>query len=1051
MSESVFKTVYICSKCNHEMTQLKSRCDNCNAKREQSNTLAGGILLILTFLLFAAEQYLLGFIAFIFTLVIFLNPKANIKQVTVRTSQGQAALPTGQPTYDKPRVIQPKREITFSAYDGLIENIKKILSVPITALHARVAKNAEQRKEVEARISELSSKLAEEELFEANVENLGQLKTYQFQLKRMITELNALSAELKTINLDYDILKTSIPLVTTQATEFEDNVQKLDDDVQQLDEAELDELSGRLSASFKQIQGGIDSITSELPDVKIVTDARYPDKIVAEIQKPSTLSRTTDGVRSYVTETIISNFMAFIAIILLIISGVLLSVYLVDNFSSNASEAKAQEGVLYLAITSGLLLILALLTHPKTISKYNIPLASSFGKSAGVVYDLFVSFGIFIAGITIYAFTLYFKNLSSYDTPENFVIYGSLLFALGSVLSYLLRSPILSLSSTLFGMMLVYVSTFEERIYTTSFISSDQWDIYSTLAFLVVFSVTIVFILRKKLWLPLVGFSLFGPIIAVQGHEQLIVPEYLLLLISVSNILLVLGKKFPTPKPFSHFLGTVFLIYPNSAAIALIVMAKDRFDTSLGSTNLVIVFSLFFILYWVFVLYEEELNLSLRFFELDDKSEALVPIQKKLNWMMLASLVVIFVAWFSLLSIGIEKPLMPLAVLLSLCAFFGMKVGLNDFVKSSVFLMIIEAEIFFIFSLETANALMAGLFLLSFTFILEMIVRKWPTLNVHLAEIKPEKTYLLVAAFSIINFLLPMRFFSDQELNDYGGALMLLLAISWLSVSFAFLIKEDISPKQSGIRQIALIAGLFTLFMSGIVRDDWGFGWVVEDGWNNFSDWNHYAFNITIFLFQIFAFVAVFQGHKLIFADDDKDVFPFRSLQKAYPKLIADNRLYLPQIIMYILPAIYFSLGYPYFYHGLERQALLYILLMIVSFSLPALLWISRKKKNYVFEKGASFTGYYSVIAGFIFLGGMKTFYDAVLKASGGLPDAITPTASSGGKHLFPMQWGIFIVIVLFTLSFMLTVWITRNDPIKKRVVEKKQEKNDEELKEENS
>jgi hypothetical protein len=419
--------------------------------------------------------------------------------------------------------------------------------------------------------------------------------------------------------------------------------------------------------------------------------------------------------------------------------------------------------------------------------------------------------------------------------------------------------------------------------------------------------------------------------------------------------------------------------------------------------------------------------------------------------MMLTSLIVIFVAWFSLYSLGLEKPLMPFAVLLSLSAFIGIKVGLNDYVKSSVFLMIIEAEIFFIFSLGTANAILVGLFIGSFTFLLEILVRKWPTLNVHLMEIKPQKTYLLVAVFSVINFLLPMRFFSDQELNDYGGALMLLLAISWLSISFAYLIKEDIGPQQSGFRQVGLIAGLFTLFMTGIVRDDWGFGWVEEDGWGNFSDWNHYAFNISVFLFQLFAYIAVFQGHKLIFADDAKDVFPVKALQRKYPTLIADNRLYLPQIIMYILPAVYFSLGYPYYYMGSERQALLFLNLMVVSFSLPALLWLSRKKKNNVFEKGASYTGYYSVILGFIFLGGMKTVYNAVLMASGALPGGISPAAEvadTEGDYLFPMQWAIFIVIILFTLSFMLTVWITRNDPILKRVTEKKQD--DTEIKEEN-
>ena len=53
-----------------------------------------------------------------------------------------------------------------------------------------IEKNTEERKSIEAQIAELSSVLADEDLFEVNIENKNKLQRHHYHLKNMISERN---------------------------------------------------------------------------------------------------------------------------------------------------------------------------------------------------------------------------------------------------------------------------------------------------------------------------------------------------------------------------------------------------------------------------------------------------------------------------------------------------------------------------------------------------------------------------------------------------------------------------------------------------------------------------------------------------------------------------------------------------------------------------------------------------------------------------------------------------------------------------------------------
>ena len=66
-----------------------------------------------------------------------------------------------------------------------------------------------------------------------------------------------------------------------------------------------------------------------------------------------------------------------------------------------------------------------------------------------------------------------------------------------------------------------------------------------------------------------------------------------MVLITLTYVMIIITGKMPTPKPFAHFLGTIFLIYPNLASLAIIAFDSERFEDSIfGTIDLIIVLAL---------------------------------------------------------------------------------------------------------------------------------------------------------------------------------------------------------------------------------------------------------------------------------------------------------------------------------------------------------------------------------------------------------------------------------------------------------------------------
>ena len=62
MSERIFKLVYVCLKCNHEMDQRMEKCEKCNIKRTQTFSIIGLLVLILSIVLFSSDFMFYGII-----------------------------------------------------------------------------------------------------------------------------------------------------------------------------------------------------------------------------------------------------------------------------------------------------------------------------------------------------------------------------------------------------------------------------------------------------------------------------------------------------------------------------------------------------------------------------------------------------------------------------------------------------------------------------------------------------------------------------------------------------------------------------------------------------------------------------------------------------------------------------------------------------------------------------------------------------------------------------------------------------------------------------
>ena len=428
--------------------------------------------------------------------------------------------------------------------------------------------------------------------------------------------------------------------------------------------------------------------------------------------------------------------------------------------------------------------------------------------------------------------------------------------------------------------------------------------------------------------------------------------------------------------------------------------------------------------YWVFVFFEKDIELAFEFpvsFDFSSEKLRMRPIQQRLNWLLLTSLVLLFTIVFILRDTGNYDPIIFFGVLLAIVAGIGIKLDFNKYVKNSIVLMLIMAEVVFILSLANPNAsrivisIVTAIFLVSFLSIYQIINRHRRTINFDRFKISPYSLAASISVISIVNFLLA------GESEQFGTLVLLLSAIAWISLTINSLNAENKDVLNAKIAHTGIISGLAMLFLFGLIRQNRRFP--IDPITNSMSALTHSTVNLTLGLYLIFALIMIIFGSNLKYNNTVPDTFTkTKSFFANAKQMMVPDQLYTSHIIIFALPSILIAFGFPYFYYPTINQAVLILYFVVYFLLLPLLVIISRIKRNHVFGTLAAFTGYFAFLGGFVLLGGAKKLYDIIVQA---------PTSSAKGVYFIDPEWAIFLIVGIFigTVAWVIAL---SNKPLKR-------------------
>ncbi|MHA2252908.1 MAG: hypothetical protein ACXAD7_21275, partial [Candidatus Kariarchaeaceae archaeon] len=499
------------------------------------------------------------------------------------------------------------------------------------------------------------------------------------------------------------------------------------------------------------------------------------------------------------------------------------------------------------------------------------------------------SVGLGAISLSLYLQTMY-DALKS--TGWSYVLPAFLIFCLTFTLAYLQRSKTISFFSSIFGLF-IGNSIFAHDNSHAKGTSFDN--LFSGFTYYLIFLlICVIFAYKCKIWHSLGTFSLISPILWTNGTEFVGLPSVLLLGIAVANVLLVVIKKMGSSKSFAHFLGTVFLIYPNIVAMQFSIPRRDPGNSEIFEFT--VISCAFFALYWILVFFEKELDIS---FEMpvsvsyDEEEVKMRPFYHQLNWIMLSSLVILVVTGFILVE-RVERnialiPLLIFAILIHITTIIGLQWDFDDLVSNSFISMLLSSQILaFLYLLEglpdgVFPVVLSILFLLSLPALFIQNMRIDKGISILNYVIFPREIAIILLGLSFFDFF----FFG---LSDIGAVFILISTVVWMIISLDIAFRRP-SKDQKLYAYLTLSLSILVLFFSGLFHSAW------EDE-TNFIDLSHVSLNLAWFALPVFAFLCVINGDKLKIQSVKDETAEADPIAYVHPsdQFIRADFLYLPQL-----------------------------------------------------------------------------------------------------------------------------------------------------------
>ena len=742
---------------------------------------------------------------------------------------------------------------------------------------------------------------------------------------------------------------------------------------------------------------------------KMAYEARMTQITAREIAEAERQTVKSFQLRGLASEKIVSNLFAYIGVAFLIFGFIAAMTFSYINFirpifPSNVETSTALIGV-------SLLYLLAAI-----VSTVPVFILSKFNIRAKIIPRIFISVGILLVQLTTSVQTLYFDNLDDLNT--GFPLIGFGLGVLFFALAYRLTSQAIGFFASEFMIGMIYISSSGELFPGGQQIAA----LGVSIMFLVFFAMTIFLMLRKQVWLPLALYDFFAPatflLSAVNG--DILLPEFLALIVASTNVFLMIKDKFPTPKPFSHFITTVSLIYPNILAYYFIFVFKEDIDTTtLGSFYITTLFMGFFALYWIYILFEEELYFSFKIpvsLSLKGAQMILKEFHRRLNWLMLSSLVILFVVAIRLLQRDANLAVLMMGVLMAFFAIIGIIKNLERLVSNSTILMIVEAEFFYVAAIfgegDSGGPFppISAIFLLSFTSLLYVLNKYQPTLNVFTNKISADKVAIFVVLAASFNYFMAAQ-------SKKFDTLVILIAV------IQFILLFEIASRIENKNRIN--ANILYLIVLGLALIFFGSG-LSHRGPNSFlpqdtlsSDLGeHVLINLPFVILISYIYYVALTGREFLL-DEVRDQQKLKS--GLLGRLTSGNTIHVMAILLNLLPYLIISYGFAYFYKPAEHQGAMFAYLALYFISLPVLIIISRKRRSETFNVVSSLAGYYMFLTAFIVLGAAQEVYKAITGVADN-PDAKRPDT------IIPLELAIFYFTLLLLVTIAWTIYLSRDE-----------------------
>lgn len=741
-----------------------------------------------------------------------------------------------------------------------------------------------------------------------------------------------------------------------------------------------------------------------------------PKKIVAKVKPDieyktsqfrlkSILSRST-----IIWEKIISNLFAYIGAAILIfgISGILIITfkYFIEHpTKSNSDQGDAIFIVIFLYLLGSMLMGFGYVLNKKILGTIRYRVKS--------LVNLMSSVGLGVFALSLYAQTAY-TELKWTGYP--YVLPAFLIFSLGFTLAYLQRSKTLSFFSSIFGLYIGFtIFTVPKNTDTELFIAKGTIfnDPASGFIFYLLFLlICAVFAYKQKIWYSLGVYSLLSPILFLNDTENVGLPGLLLLGIAITNVGLVVTKKMGTTKSFAHFLGTVFLIYPNIVATQFSIPESDPSNPAIF--ELIVVFSGFFALYWILVFFEKELDISFVMpvsISYSEEEVKMRPFYHKLNWIMLSSLLILVSISINLAGKDITPPLLIFATLIHITAIIGLQRDLDKLVSNSFVTMLISSQILaFLYlseGLDEISPILSIIFLLSLPALFIQHLRTNKEISLLNYTIFPRETAIILLGIAFIDFF----FFG---LSDVGAVFILVSTVVWMIISLNIAFRQP-SEDQKLYAYLTLSLSILVLFFSGLFHSAW------KDEKSDIANFiDHLSLNLALFALPVFAFLCVINGDKLTIQSVKDETTETEPIEHTRPsegwkisQFIRPDYLYLPQITFLTIPFILAAFGTNYFYPSegeveyFRPEYLIphFIIYFLIS---PLFIFISLRKKNHSFGVLTGFISYYLFFASYAVINiPIAEFYEKYL-----LPGPEEPSQS----------WRIFLGICLFMIHLLIMI-----------------------------